>query len=212
MKVFFANQKGGCGKSTLLILFASYLKKKHNKNVAIIDTDRQRTVYFFYENEKKTFEEKPLLDVFYLPPEQALQTIQKMPEDDTIILIDTPNQLNEVIFQLLLLGDKVVVPYNYSKGSMASTKTFLAVYKKFCPERLRDLFVVASAIKSTAKADKLLQFKEEISTLITSENVLTNDFKDTVQAQRIDIINVPDGLLNEFEIPLNELAKKLQII
>lgn len=42
--ILFGNQKGGVGKSTLCALFANFLLKK-KKDVCIIDTDNQKTLY-----------------------------------------------------------------------------------------------------------------------------------------------------------------------
>lgn len=54
--ILFGNQKGGVGKSTLCALFANYLLKK-KKDVCIIDTDNQKTLYGIRNEELPAVEE-----------------------------------------------------------------------------------------------------------------------------------------------------------
>lgn len=208
--VCFANQKGGCGKSTLLVIFAAYLKKVLDKSVIVIDTDKQRTVFSFYEKEKNVFSNDPLYEVLYMNNVDAQDYFKGIKDDDTIYLIDTPNQLDEENFNLLKLADSVIVPYNYSNSSMSSTLTFLDVYKLIYEDDVKLIFI-ANAIKNTINTDSLAIFKGFLLKDLENGRVLDNDIKDTIKAQRVDILNVDKSLLIEFETPLKELADKIGI-
>lgn len=208
--VCFANQKGGCGKSTLLVIFAAYLKKVLDKSVIVIDTDKQRTVFSFYEKEKNVFSNDPLYEVLYMNNVDAQDYFKGIKDDDTIYLIDTPNQLDEENFNLLKLADSVIVPYNYSNSSMSSTLTFLDVYKLIYEDDVKLIFI-ANAIKNTINTDSLASFKGFLLKDLENGRVLDNDIKDTIKAQRVDILNVDKSLLIEFETPLKELADKIGI-
>lgn len=211
MKIVFANQKGGCGKSTLLILLAAFLKKKLNKSVYVYDTDRQRTVRSYYEKENDDTGGYPLYEVEYVSVEEA-EIINNLSNDDIIYLIDTPNQLDQNVFNVIKSADKVIVPFNYGKGSMLSTLTFLDVYKVLCEDRINDIFFIACTIKGNVKTERLQEFKDKIRIAFSPENVLENNIKDTVNAQRIDNLSISDTLISEFEPALIELTQKLNII
>lgn len=208
--ITFANQKGGCGKSTVLSLFAAYLVKMQNKKVFVIDTDKQRTLLRFYEQEKRNFDQEPLYEVVYLESQGAYNFINSSLEEKTIYLIDTPNQLSIENFNLLKFSDKIIVPYNYSKASMTSTLTFLDVCIGSGKINLDNLFFIGNCIKGNVKKDSLDKFKELVRKDIPiSGNVLTNDLKDTIQAQRISYLRIADDVIELFEESFRELYSKL---
>lgn len=210
--ITFANQKGGCGKSTVLLLFAAYLIKMQNRKVFVIDTDKQRTLLRFYEQEKRNFDQEPFYEVVYMEYQEAYNFINSYLQENTIYLIDTPNQLSIENFNLLKLSDKIIVPYNYSKSSMLSTLTFLDVCIGSNKINLNNLFFIGNNIKGNAKKDSLDKFKELVRKDIpVPGNVLTFDLKDTVQAQRISYLRIANEVIELFDESFRELYSKLNL-
>lgn len=219
--VVFANQKGGCGKSTALTIYAAFLAKHKEKKMFVLDSDRQRTLYRFYQQETKTFNQNAL---YIVEPMQTLDIYnfilekKKNTEDDTIYFIDTPNQLNTENFKLFTLADYIVVPFNYSPASFASTNTFCTICLAAKGEDDKPMydcskiFFFGNAIKSSVRQDTLNQFKEGLrEKLPLPSNVLDADFRDTIEAARIEYLNVSDSVIELFKEPLDELYNKMKL-
>ena len=213
MKIIcFSNQKGGCGKSSLLVLFAAYLKNRLNLNVSVIDADKQRTLFSFYQRECVKTENKPLYKVYSNSLAELREMLDKLDkEQNGILLIDTPNQLHEDNFFLLSHADHIIVPYNMSDSSILSTMTFLDVYKLLYEEDSKLIFV-ANAIKTSTKKEKIKDFKEYLSKDLKQAISLVSYFKDTVDIQKINSLSIDELLIKKMEDPLEELAISVGLI
>ena len=137
MLVTIANQKGGVGKSTIAMLFANWLKERGN-DVVILDADRQATIYYQRESDKKTFPEEEFgyrISQFNIDRTQKeiseILTQLKSTKPDTYIILDAPGNLSENgLVPCLALADVIVCPFQYERKSLDSTGTFIVVLKK----------------------------------------------------------------------------------
>lgn len=206
MIVLFGNQKGGCGKSSILLLLANHLAMR-NLKVRIIDTDRQRSIYQLKLNQEtiEIVDQNPI-QVEY----QTMDKVLDMDfEEDEIVLIDTANQLNEETIQMANRADKIIVPYNYSKMSFASTLTFIDVLLKLIDKADDKIIPVGSIIKNTAKQSALGVFREYLKDDKGLKNVVEEYFKDTIKVSRISFVLVDRTLIEEFSPVLDEIFNKI---
>lgn len=131
--VVFANQKGGVGKTTLCILYANYLHEM-GVPVCVIDCDMQQTIY-----QTRQFDENNLMEegdvipysvqAFSIKdPRDVAIMIQKAKEIPGTVLIDAPGNISqEGLIPIFVGADVIVTPYQYEKGCIGSTSTFLKV-------------------------------------------------------------------------------------
>lgn len=208
MLISFANQKGGCGKSSIALLLGAFLAKNKGKKVVGIDLDKQRSFLGRYDKDK-SLSENPLYEVLYYKPLDFISAIQKKElDDDVYYIIDTPNQLDKEVLAVLVLSDKLIVPYNYSRVSMESTSTFMSVISKICDANSKLLFVANNIIQN-AKKETLTQYQSILEEYTSRDCIINNFIKSSINFQRFDTLNIPDMLLENNIDVLEEIYLKL---
>lgn len=208
MIISFANQKGGCGKSSLALLLGAYLVKNKNRKVVGIDIDKQRSFLGRYDKDK-SLTENPLYEVNYYKPIELISLIRNEELDkDTIYIVDTPNQLDKEVLAVLVLSDKLIVPYNYSRVSMESTTTFMNVISQICDSNKKLMFV-ANNIISKVKMETIEEYQNILEKFTQSNCVVKNVVKSSINIQRFDTLNIPSQLLESNIEVLEEIFIKL---
>lgn len=210
MIISFANQKGGCGKSSIALLLGAYLKNIHKRKVIGVDTDKQRSFLGRF-NKDKSLLENPLYEVEYSEPLDFVKKIKAgVLDKETIYLVDTPNQLNKETLALLILSDRILIPYNYSKVSMESTSTFTTVIMKLTDNKVKNrLLLIANNIIQNARKETLENYQKLLSDYTDSDCVINNYFKASVNFQRFDSLNIPNNVIEANKLVLDEIYSKL---
>lgn len=173
--IVFANQKGGVGKTTLCILYANYLHEQ-GYPLCVIDCDMQQTIF-----QTRQFDENNLMEeddvipysvqAFSIKdPKDVAKMIQKAKEIPGTVLIDAPGNIaQEGLVPIFVGADVIVTPYQYEKGCIGSTSTFLkvinmlqATYEDMNPE----IILVPNRI------DTRIGTKAELSTWSATDSLL----------------------------------------
>ena len=148
--IVFANQKGGVGKTTLCILYANYLHEQ-GYPLCVIDCDMQQTIF-----QTRQFDENNLMEEDDVIPYSVQAFSIKDPKEEGLVPI-------------FVGADVIVTPYQYEKGCIGSTSTFLkvinmlqATYEDMNPE----IILVPNRI------DTRIGTKAELSTWSATDSLL----------------------------------------
>ena len=139
--ISFYNEKGGIGKTSFSILYASWLRYKHNVKVTVIDLNNRIELYRNFElnNTPEQFEEKdrwPIISLHLKDIQALVQRGEKHPyalwlarkiaetRENQVIIIDYPPQHNSGFIESLAYGliDLTVIPIDYDPMTIQSTR------------------------------------------------------------------------------------------
>lgn len=175
--IVFGNQKGGVGKTTLCILYANYLHEK-GIPVCIIDCDMQQTIMQTREFDQANYLEEgesiPYnVQAFSIKdPKDVTNMIAQAKKIKGAVLIDAPGNISqEGLIPIFLGADYIITPYQYEKGCISSTSTFLKVInvlKATHKEMKAETLLVPNRI------DSRIGTKSELSTWSVTDNLLSN--------------------------------------
>lgn len=166
-KIVFANQKGGVGKSTLCMLFANYLAAK-KKDVCVIDTDLQKTIYMQRQKDIEEFDDDEpytVQDFDVADPEVMAQLMESASDVEGYVLFDTPGNVSEDgLVPMFSDADYIVCPFEYETKTLDSTGTFVQVInalREHNPEMNAQIFFVPNRIyASIGTKDELKMWRE----------------------------------------------------
>lgn len=178
-KIVFANQKGGVGKSTLCLLFANYLATK-KKDVCVIDTDLQKTIYMQRHKDAEEYEgEEPytVQDFDVADPEVMEQLMESADEVEGFVLFDTPGNVSEDgLVPMFVDADYIICPFEYETKTLDSTGTFVQVInslKQANPDMRAEIFFVPNRIDARIGTKEELKMWEETDAIFNQIGTVT---------------------------------------
>ncbi|GAB6983440.1 ParA family protein [Prevotella dentasini] len=215
-KIVFANQKGGVGKSTLCMLFANYLAWK-GKQVCIIDTDLQKTIYMQRQKDLQAYEdvEEPYtvqsFDVS--TPELMQELMDSASEVEAYVLFDSPGNVSEDgLVPLFANADYIVCPYEYEDKTLDSTGTFVQVInklKELIPGMHAEIFFVPNRIDPRIGTTEEQRVWKEANAIFQKVGKVTPVVNSRAALKRIDTIqllaNQRDAVKGAFEFMLRKM-------
>ena len=136
MIITITSQKGGSGKTTVGINLALVMAGlKLNGNVALIDTDEQRSCIETLQSHGPR-ENLTLYEV----AEKPHRLIEKIKSDHDVIIIDTPPHSQEVVYQSAAVSNLVLMPLQPSpldvRGVAKTVKAMEFIKKNHNPNLL----------------------------------------------------------------------------
>ncbi len=182
MVIVIANQKGGVGKSTICVLFANYISTQIK--TIVVDMDFQQSIHDRREHDLNTYENPIMYDVVKSQDgDEVVEFINKVDNDETLILIDTPGRIdNDNILGVLKAAHYIIVPIHYDKLTMNSTDLFIKLinYLKLDAK----LIFVPNKIKATVK----YQTKEQIHSILNNVGVVAPKLSEKIALERLNTL------------------------
>lgn len=125
--ISIANQKGGVGKTVITALTANSLAKDFQKEVLVLDVDKQQNLTDARQEDLLSFEESDLpYKVQYVQLDKLAEHLISVIDDYEVILIDQPGRADdESIVELLMLVNGVLVPLVSDKNDRYGTLGFV---------------------------------------------------------------------------------------
>jgi chromosome partitioning protein len=145
MIISLVNQKGGVGKTTLALNIGAGLARR-NLHVGFIDADPQGNAFQW-----QAIEANIAFEVKHLPQPISHEDIAPYDSSDTVLLIDTPPAVGEIVFSVLAVSDLAVIPVAPSILDIWSTRSTISLVeevKKSNP-KLREKLLVSRKIPRT---------------------------------------------------------------
>lgn len=175
--IVFANQKGGVGKTTLCILYANYLHEM-GIPVCIIDCDMQQTIkqtrQFDQDNLMEEDDEIPYsVQAFNIKdPQDVAKMIAQAKQLPGTVLIDAPGNISqEGLIPIFVGADVIITPYQYEKGCINSTSTFLKVINVL---QAKHEEMNSQIVLVPNRIDTRIGTKAELSTWSATDSLLGN--------------------------------------
>ena len=145
--ILFSNIKGGVGKTTLCAHFAEYLSMK-GVTIVAVDADLQASLSRHREREVEADPEQTvpwgIARLNTLDSKIVKATMNKYKEQDGIVLIDCPGNLNDNNLAIIYaVADFIVIPMTYDVDTIDATGIFITVIRQqskaklvFVPNRI----------------------------------------------------------------------------
>lgn len=145
------NFKGGAGKTMVCTNLAVEYAKK-GASVVVVDTDDSMAASKWAGRRTENGQE-PFISVVQLTePKTIGKTLQKLDNDNDVVIVDGPPRLNALVSKIILLSDLVIVPIPPKGGNdWEVTEDFLERYDSIQEQRSDDgrtpLYLLPNMVK-----------------------------------------------------------------
>jgi len=130
MIISIASLKGGCGCSSLLVLLAHHLSIS-GKTVYLIELSLPGSLDLLYCRSKLLEEQLPF-EFFRSDMQKASLLIDRLNEQDHMLLIDIPKTFSDRNLQVILEKvDRFIIPFQYDLISLHAASGFSLLINKF---------------------------------------------------------------------------------
>jgi chromosome partitioning protein len=172
MLTLICSQKGGVGKSTICINLASILAIK-NKDVLIVDADKQNSVSKWAAERKISYPENPNVPCVQMYGDIELD-LRNLSKKYNHILVDVSGRDSEEMRSAMMCADTVLMPFKPSQPDLATLPTMCKIIQ-FSRRYNRDMRVCAlisiaptnPVIKDVQQAKECISEYDDIVTLNT---------------------------------------------
>lgn len=195
------NFKGGAGKTMVCTNLAVEYAQK-GASVVIVDTDDSMAASKWAGRRAESSQE-PFISVVQLTePKTIGKTLQKLDNDNDVVIVDGPPRLNALVSKIILLSDLVIVPIPPKGGNdWEVTEDFLERYDSIQEQRSDDgrtpLYLLPNMYKQGYNLHQA--FLDNIPTLCEEYGV------SMFQAKLNDLVSF--GEANQFGLSITEHDK-----
>ncbi|WP_224995093.1 ParA family protein [Cesiribacter sp. SM1] len=162
--ISISNQKGGVGKTVLTALTATALAKDYQKQVLVLDVDKQQNLFDARQEDLLIFDERHFpYPVQSVDIRHLADHLLKVVDHYDVVLIDMPGRADDAsIVELLMLCDGVLVPLVSDKNDRYGTIGFvdmLAEVRISLKEEGQELVVFGVVNQAAGRSEE--KFMEE---------------------------------------------------
>jgi chromosome partitioning protein len=216
--IAFANMKGGVGKSSLCIALANYLTMAKIP-VVVVDADLQQTIATLREDEKQEYQDTPepwrilSLDTSYSNDKEKKniiegikKTLAKLKSVPATILIDCPgNASDDAIKYIYNAADVVVVPMDFTRITVNTTKTFAEMLQTMKSSKLMKANVYFQPNKYDERRKQLQ--RDEVKHIFKEYGYMGTRVNNRSDIERISTYAFPSKVRGFFRYPFEALAE-----
>lgn len=161
MRIALVNQKGGVGKTTLAVNLAGLLSFAEGSRVLYIDCDPQGSALDWAHARE---EELPFV-MIGLPRPVVHKEIDKLAQDYTHVIIDSPPSVEAQAKSVIAAADIVLIPVQPSPYDVWASQSTVDLVEDIAviKEKLISLFVVNRRIVGTAVGRDVTEALQEFS-------------------------------------------------
>ncbi|MST85939.1 ParA family protein [Hallella mizrahii] len=216
--IAFANMKGGVGKSSLCIALANYLTMAKIP-VVVVDADLQQTIATLREDEKQEYQDTPepwrilSLDTSYSNDKEKKniiegikETLAKLKSVPATILIDCPgNASDDAIKYIYNAADVVVVPMDFTRITVNTTKTFAEMLQTMKAAKLMRANVYFQPNKYDERRKQLQ--RDEVKNMLKTFGYIGTRVNNRSDIERISTYTFPSKLRGFFRFPFEAMTE-----
>ena len=183
--ILFSNIKGGVRKTTLCAHFAEYLSMK-GVTIVAVDADLQASLSRHREREVEADPEQTvpwgIARLNTLDSKIVKATMNKYKEQDGIVLIDCPGNLNDNNLAIIYaVADFIVIPMTYDVDTIDATGIFITVIRQ---QSKAKLVFVPNRINITEGKAREREMREETISVLGRLGTVTPRIKQSVVIKR----------------------------
>ena len=183
--ILFSNIKGGVGKTTLCAHFAEYLSMK-GVTIVAVDADLQASLSRHREREVEADPEQTvpwgIARLNTLDSKIVKATMNKYKEQDGIVLIDCPGNLNDNNLAIIYaVADFIVIPMTYDVDTIDATGIFITVIRQ---QSKAKLVFVPNRINITEGKAREREMRDETISVLGRLGTVTPRIKQSVVIKR----------------------------
>lgn len=216
--IAFANMKGGVGKSSICIALANYLTMARIP-VIVVDADLQQSILTLREDEKDTFKDSAEpwqiipMDTTYsndkekkVVVKQISNTLDSLKQVDATILIDCPgNASDDSVKYIYNVADVIVVPMDFTKITVNSTKSFAELLKAMKEASLTKARVYFLPNKFDERRKQLQ--REEVKHMLKKYGIVGTRINNRSDIERISTFTFPAKIRGFFRFAFESLTE-----
>ena len=189
--ILFSNIKGGVGKTTLCAQFAEYLSMKGFPIVAV-DADLQASLSRHREREVEADPGQTvpwaIARLNTLESTRVKAAINEYKEQDGIVLIDCPGNLNDNNLAIIYtMADLIVIPMAYDVDTIDATGIFVTVIRQQSKARLA---FIPNRINVTEGKAREREMRDETIAVLGQLGTVTPRIKQSVVIKRYSTLKV----------------------